>query len=130
MKRSILHVFWALGLWACGPDETISGFAETDIAYGLTEIDGAPFTAPAAISFGDDGAVTGIGPCNTFSTTQNVPYPWFELTPLTSTRKACPNLPQETLYFEALMAMELAEVVGDVLILSTVDGREMVFQAE
>jgi heat shock protein HslJ len=55
------------------------------------------------------------------------PYPWFEAGDIAVTRRACPDLAAETAFFDALADMTLAEVAGDALILSTPDGREMVF---
>jgi heat shock protein HslJ len=49
---------------------------------------------------------------------------------IASTRRACPDLGQETAYFAALADMRFAEVAGTVLILSNKAGGEMVFQAE
>jgi heat shock protein HslJ len=46
-----------------------------------------------------------------------------------STKMACPDLKAEYKFFKALEAMTLAEVLNDVLILSTSEGREMVFKA-
>ena len=45
------------------------------------------------------------------------------------TRRACPELPEETAFFKALEQMTLAEVVGETLILSNTEGGEMVFEA-
>jgi heat shock protein HslJ len=117
-------------LTTCGPDETVSGFVESGATYTLTDIDGSAFTATATISFGENGNVNGHGPCNTFRTTQLVPYPWFELGPIASTRMACPDLTAEGTYFTALSEMTLAEVSGAILILSNDTGREMVFHVE
>jgi heat shock protein HslJ len=117
-------------LAACGPDETISGYADRETIYALASIDDAPFTARATIAFTQEGSVSGAGPCNTYQATQSVPYPWFALGPIASTRRACPELGQEGAYFEALSEMRFAEVAGTVLILSDDAGREMVFQAE
>ena len=117
-------------LTACGPDETISGYAVRDATYRLIDIDGTDFAARATISFGDNGSVTGRGPCNSFHSTQTLPYPWFNLDPIASTRVACPDLAAEQIYFAALADMTLAESFENVLILSNTDDREMVFQVE
>jgi heat shock protein HslJ len=59
-----------------------------------------------------------------------VPYPWFEAGSVTATKRMCPEIEAETLYFTALGAMSLSEVLGDTLILSTPEGRKMVFKAD
>ncbi|MEO9862468.1 MAG: META domain-containing protein [Yoonia sp.] len=127
-----MHRLFALALLltACGPDETISGYAAEGAIYRLDSIDDTDFAATATITFGADGTVGGNGPCNTYSTTQTAPYPWFALDPIASTRRACPDLDAETTFFTALAEMTLSEVGGDVLILSNDAGREMVFQVE
>lgn len=121
---------FAFLLAACGPDETISGFADPAASYQLVSLDGVDFDAGASIRFPEPGQITGTGPCNTFNAAQRVPYPWFELGPIASTRRACPNLGAETAYFAALTEMRFAEVFDDTLLLSNEAGREMVFQVE
>ncbi len=116
-----------LGLSACAGDETISGFADPASAYGLQSIDGEPFGSVATISFPGAGRVEGRAPCNAYSASQTAPYPWFELGLMRATRMACGDLPAEREFFAMLATMTLAEVSGDVLILSNPDGAEMVF---
>ena len=120
---------FAFSLGLC-PDETISGYTDPATTWRLTELDGAPFTASATLAFPEEGEVTGTGPCNGFRAGQTLPYPWIEITGIAATRRACPDLDAETAYFAALEAMTLAEVGGDILILSTTEGREMVFTAD
>ena len=111
-------------------DETISGYADPNAVYHLQEIDGAPFQATATISFPETGRAMGRAPCNAWSAEQSAPYPWLKLGPIAATRRACLDLEAEGVFFAALSAMTLAEVQGDVLILSDEDGRTMVFRAE
>lgn len=126
------YVFPALlmGLAACRADETLTGYGAADRTWVLQEIDGAGFTASATIRFPSEGAVTGMAPCNGFSASQTAPYPWFTLTAIRATRVACLELDQEQAFFAALNGMTLAEISGDVLILSDDTGREMVFTAQ
>ena len=100
------------------------------LEYRLQSIDGVDFAARATIAFPEEGRVTGDAPCNAWSADQGVPYPWFELGPIAVTRRACLALAEETLFFEALGQMTLAEVQGATLILTNDAGREMVFLAE
>ncbi|MEL6551099.1 MAG: META domain-containing protein [Pseudomonadota bacterium] len=129
LTRFLLPLLTLPILAACGPDETISGFLDPSETWQLAELDGAPWAAEATLSFPEAGRVTGRGPCNAFNATQSAPYPWIEIGPLAATRRACPELAAETRFFEALSAMAIAEVSGDVLLLSGEDGREMVFRA-
>ena len=115
---------------ACGPDETISGYADPEAVYVLTTVGDKVFAARATIAFAAEGEVTGTGPCNTFRAAQAVPYPWFELGPIASTRRACDDLALESAYFTALGQMRFAEVVGETLILTDEADQIMVFQAE
>ena len=111
-------------------DETVSGYGGSEQVWQLVEINGDEFRATATLEFGRNGRVTGQGPCNTFSATQTVPYPWFELDQIASTKMACADLAAETIYFETLNAMTLSEVSGAILLLSNDEGDEMVFQAQ
>ncbi len=126
MIRTLLA---ALALSSCA-DETISGYADRGSVYRLAEIDGDPFAAAATIAFPELGQASGDAPCNRWSAVQSSPYPWFELTAISVTRRACLALDEEGRFFEALGDMTLAEVSGDVLILSNETGREMVFRAQ
>ena len=117
-------------LSACGPDETISGYADTSATYVLQEINGSAFIAKASIRFPKEGEVSGEGPCNSFGASQTAPYPWIELSQLRATRRACPDLPAEATYFTLLETMTFAEIVGGTLILSNSEDQIMVFQSE
>ena len=58
----------------------------------------------------------------------SVPYPWFEVGPIRATNMACPDLQKEAEYLKILQQMKLSEVLGNVLILSTSEGPNMVFK--
>ncbi len=118
-----------LALTACQGDETLSAYGAAQRDWRLVEMDGQAVKAPVTLRFPEAGQITGTGPCNSFSATQTAPYPWFGIGPIASTRSACPNLAAEAAFFRALEAMELAEVLGDTLILSTAQGRQMLFKA-
>ena len=124
-----LALMLVLAIPACS-DETVSGYADPDAVYRLTEIDGVAFPANATIRFPKRGAVRGEAPCNAWSAAQSAPYPWLDLGPIVATRRACPDLEAEATFFKALETMSLAEVQGPVLILSNDEVREMVFRAE
>lgn len=111
---------------ACIGDETVSGYAG-GVDWQLTEIDGTPFSARAVISFPEPGRIAGQAPCNSFSGEQTAPYPWFSAPALAVTRRSCPEISEETRFFKALNRVTLAEVQGEVLILSAPDGPTMVF---
>ena len=119
----------AMALAGCKKDETVSGYGGADKTWVLTEVDGKPFNARANLSFPEPGRITGSAPCNRFFGEQTKPYPWFGLNAVGATKMACPNLTEEGVFFEALGDMTIAEVLGDIMILSNENGREMVFKA-
>lgn len=117
-------------LTACGPDETISGYADNKATYVLRTLENADVAPRMTIQFPEEGQVAGQSACNRYTATQSAPYPWFEIKAIAATRRACPDLDLETAYFQALEQMTFAEVVGDVLILSNSADDQLVFQAE
>jgi heat shock protein HslJ len=127
--RGLLTVPLIVSLLNCSGDETLSGHGAADKTWQLREIDGTPFDATATITFPEEGKIVGEAPCNRYFGAQLQPYPWFEAAEIGTTRRACPDLAQETEFLDALGAMTLAEVTETTLILSTPEGREMVFRA-
>ncbi len=123
-------LFFPLLLAACFQDETISGFTDAGTTWNLTDISGNPFTAGATITFPEQGRIAGNAPCNQYFGSQTVPYPWFRAEAIGSTKRACPELKQETEFLATLGRMTLVEVSGSVLILSNDDGETMEFQAD
>ena len=124
-----MRLILLLSLFTVGcSDETISGYADRKAVYRLTEIGGEPFPAKATISFPEEGRAVGQGPCNAWSAEQSVPYPWIDLGPIVATRRACPDLEAEAKFFEELAGVSLAELSGEVLLLS--GEVEMVFRAD
>ncbi|WP_347312421.1 META domain-containing protein [Defluviimonas sp. SAOS-178_SWC] len=116
-----------VALSACAGDETLRGFVPEGSVWRLTEIDGTAFAARATIRFPAPGKIAGDAPCNRYSGNQTAPYPWFRAERILSTKRACADLSAEQLFFTALGRVTLAEVQGDVLILSSPDGPVMVF---
>lgn len=114
---------------ACSGDETLTAYGAADRTWVLQTIDGAKFTARADLRLPKPGRIEGQAPCNRYFGSQNAVYPWFEARQIGATRMACHDLDAEQAYFQALEAMSLVEVTGETLILSTPQGREMVFTA-
>ncbi len=115
---------------ACNGDESVAKYGAAGKVWTLTEMMGEPFTARATMEFGEDGRVSGKAPCNSYSAQQSVPYPWFKIGPVMSTKMACPDLQKETAFFANLAKMTLSEVSGETLILSNEAGDTMVFKSE
>lgn len=124
-----LFVFTVLFCAACQQDETLSAYTGDFKTFELRMLNGESFTTTATLKLEEDGQVSGSAPCNSYSTTINVPYPWFEIGPIASTRRACPELDQEQAYFNALSSMAFAEVSGPTLVLSNEAGGELLFHA-
>lgn len=127
--KQILLTLSLLALLAACKDETLSGYAPEKTTWLLESVNGAPFDAKATLQFPEQGKIIGRAPCNGFSARQTVPYPWFSVDGIASTKMTCPQIDQETQFFEALQKMTLSEVSGDTLILSTEDGSQMLFRA-
>lgn len=127
--KTLAVLFSALAVAGCPSDETVGAYGAADRVWTLTEIDGAPFSQHATLTFREDGKIAGKAPCNSYSGAMSAPYPWFETGPIAVTRMACPDLEAETAFFAALGEMTLSEVSGDTLVLSTENGREMVFKS-
>ena len=132
MLRFMPIAIAAFALAACVPDktdETVSGYTKPDAEYHLVTLNGVEFTQEATIQFPEEGKVTGRGPCNGYSATQNTYYPWFELGPILASRRTCPEQSAESVFFLSLRHMSFAEVSGDILLLTGEGGREMTFEA-
>ncbi|MEM7641411.1 MAG: META domain-containing protein [Pseudomonadota bacterium] len=122
-------IAFGLPLGFC-PDETISGYADPDATYVLEEIAGDPVQARATIRFPEPGLVRGDGPCNSFNAAQTIDYPWIRIEQIVSTRRACPDLDVEMAFFAALQKATLAEVAGDLVLLSRGSEVLLSFRAE
>ncbi len=130
MRAFAFSLCAVLTLGACKSDETISGHGGAGQVWTLQEIDDQAFTAQATLEFPEEGKISGQGPCNRFTTTQSVPYPWFEAGPIMATKMACRDLAAEQMFFSALAEMTLSEVANGTLILGNDAGREMIFTAQ
>ena len=123
----ILAVILALTVWQ--PDETLRRYGAADHEWHLEMLRGTPFNARATITFPARNRIVGMAPCNSYSSTNIMPYPWIELGPIAATRRACPDLDAEAAYFDALRAARVAVVEGDTLTLSDEDTPLLVFKA-
>lgn len=127
--KPLLIATAVLALAACRADETVRAYGGGDRVWTLKELNGAPFPAPATLTFPKTGEIAGRGPCNSYFGAMTVPYPWFDAGPIGSTRIACPDADAETAFLAALEAATLSEVAGDVMILSNTEGLQMIFKA-
>lgn len=125
--RTALALPLLLGL--CAPDETISGHADRDTTWHLTELNGVPAAFEATLRFPEAGRVVGTGPCNGFAARQGAPYPWIAIEAIVATRRACPDLDGEAAFFRALGAAKLVEASDAMLLLTDDLGRVTAFEA-
>lgn len=116
----------ALALLSACADETVTGYGGAG-TWLLTELNGGAYPARLTLTL-TEGDISGEAPCNRFSAIQTAPYPWFAASPITSTRRACPELPAEQAALTTLGQMTAAEAFGDRLLLSNPStGAEMLF---
>ena len=113
----------------CMADETVTAYGGSGKLWRLDTMDGQSINETVTIEFLDQGRIIGQAPCNRYSTTQNAPYPWFQLSPIVTTRMACPALALEAVYLQALETMTESEVLGDTLVLRAPSGQELVYRA-
>ena len=104
------HLFLLPLLLGYCADETLTGYGAQGQEFVLASINETPFPARATIRFPEEGQIAGDAPCNSFSATQGVAYPWFKAGPIAATKRACPELEAETLFFQTLSEMTLSEV--------------------
>ncbi|MEO9573227.1 MAG: META domain-containing protein [Tateyamaria sp.] len=113
---------------ACQSDETVAAYGGADATWILVKIGGAPFAERATLEFGEDGQVSGQAPCNRFTFTNSLPYPWFETGPIAATKMACPNLEAENTFLTSLSAMTRVVIADGQMVMANDEGGEMVFK--
>lgn len=128
MIRSILLL--TLTMTTCQADETISGYADPDAIWMLTDLNGQSPKSEITLTFPEKGKIAGRAPCNRYFGTQSKPLPWFKTGPIASTKMACPNLAEESKYFTALDTATLAEVSATTLILSNETGPILTYKRQ
>lgn len=103
-------------------DETIRNYGMGEDLWRVTHLNGAPFDAIATIKFTGRYKMAGNAPCNSYRTRMEIPFPWFQVGPIASTRTSCPELTQEQAFLAALRATTIATIEHGVLTLSNDDG--------
>jgi heat shock protein HslJ len=117
----------ALTMTACKADETISGYVPSNAVWELVDMNGVAPKSTVTLTFPEKGKIAGRAPCNRYFGTQTKPLPWFGTGPIASTKMACPNLDEETQYFQTLEKSTLAEIIDTTLILSDGTGPLLTF---
>lgn len=107
--------------------EDAATFPAADTSWTLSEIDGAPVTATATLTFPEPGRIAGKAPCNTFRGSLDGTPQAFTIGPLATTQMACPDLDAETAFTTSLASMTQADITADSVTLSNAEGGQMVF---
>ena len=128
MIRAILLL--TLTMTACQADETISGYTDPDAIWILTDLNGKSPQSELTLTFPERGTIAGRAPCNRYFGAQTKPLPWFETGPIASTKMSCPNLDEESQYFQTLEKSKLAEVSKTTLILSNDTGPLLTYKRQ
>ncbi len=114
----------ALALAACVAPAQSSSIAGE---WHLIGLEGQAPPAPLSISFAEDGKLAGQAPCNRYFGSYSGDLPALTMSALGATKMACPDLAAETVYFEALQAVQSAEISEGHLYLIGFEGRLMEF---
>ena len=109
-------------------DETLTGYAERGAVYQLVELDNSSVNSAITLEIVKAKTLAGRAPCNRYNTTINAPMPWFEIGPISATKRACPDLAIEQKYFNLLSQARFAEIHQGQIILSNDQGVLLVFE--
>lgn len=109
---------------ACVAPATSGGIEGT---WHLVGLDFQPAPAALSITFDTSGGFTGQAPCNRFFGKVSGKMPAISLGDIGATEMACNDLVIEGLYFEALTAMQSAEISAGHLFFSGPEGRVIEF---
>ena len=117
--------FAALSLTACvSPALSDTEFAGID--WHLVGLEGQEVAWDSSIRF-DGDKVAGKAACNRWFGTNAAIFPEVAIQAIGATKMACPDMAAESVYFEALQAMQRAELDQDHLFLTGPEGRIMEF---
>ncbi|MBN8630509.1 MAG: META domain-containing protein [Rhodobacterales bacterium] len=115
----------ALSLTAC-VTPALSNDEITGVDWHLVGIEGQEVTSPASLRI-DGDKLSGKAPCNRWFGTNAAALPAVAIEAIGATKMACPDLAAESAYFEALQAMQRAELDQGHLYLIGPEGRIMEF---
>ena len=115
----------ALSLTAC-VSPALSGDEIAGVDWHLVGLEGQEIGWTASLRFEGD-KVAGKAPCNRWFGTNAAALPTVAIVGIGATKMACPDLAAESAYFEALQAMQRAELDQDHLFLIGPEGRIMEF---
>lgn len=118
-----------LGLAACSPlPDTVGEAAPSQTLFTLVEVNGAPAPYRASLRLLQKGGVRGSAPCGPLTAEQTAPLPWVEFSDI-RTFETCEDGGAQAAYVALLSRMEFAEVAGDALLLTNIDGETLFYRA-
>ena len=115
----------ALSLTAC-VSPALSGDEIAGVDWHLVGLEGQEVDWTASLRL-DGDKISGKAPCNRWFGTNAAALPTIAIEGIGATKMACPDLAAESAYFEALQAMQRAELDQDHLFLIGPEGRIMEF---
>jgi heat shock protein HslJ len=118
-------LFATLSLAACVTPAMSEGEIE-GVVWHLVGLEGQTVDWPASLRL-DGTSVGGKAPCNSWSGKNTASLPDVGIAAIRATRMACPDLQAESAFFEALQAMQRAELDQGHLYLIGPEGRIMEF---
>jgi heat shock protein HslJ len=104
--RALLPALLAL-MPAVATAQTVTG-----TEWQLLAIDGTFYEANVTLQIGEDGTLTGTGPCNRWSARNAATLPDMKIAGLRATRMACDRLADEQVFFDALVGMMGLKLAG------------------
>lgn len=105
-----------LALASCGPATTSSGSGGIPQGeYVLVGMDGGTVPLRNVTLVVGDNQLSGRGPCNSYSVTNNASMPALQLSPINSTKMHCKDAPLENRFFATLQSATEMEFFGGVL---------------
>ena len=121
----LFPILAALSLAACvTPAQSQAEIEGVD--WHLVGLEGQTVAWTASLRF-DGKGVSGNAPCNSWGARNGASLPEVSIAALRATRMACPDLKAESAFFEALQAMQRAELDQGHLYLIGPEGRIMEF---
>ena len=118
-------LFAALSLAACVTPATSQAEIE-GVDWHLVGLEGQTVAWTASLRFEGD-SVSGKAPCNSWGARNGASLPEVGIAAIRATRMACPDLKAESAFFEALQAMQRAELDQGHLYFIGPEGRIMEF---
>lgn len=131
MKPALLMLVLAVSATMATPAAAHGDHAPFDApahVWQLIELNRAPFSARATLTFPEPGKLAGQAPCNRYFGAMWGDYPWFKAAQIGSTRRACPELAAEQAFLKVLGAMTQANASERYLLLTGPDRQSMLFR--